>query len=277
LINKVICHIHNIVQTYFRDTISFFLLNPLFLGDASRVTNTWDKTAEFEAISKLPNTTNGEYESYMLQKKLPLKCEFRVHTFSKEIIPRLTYLMQGNRPNGNFSDAENFVNEVLQKLPGVILQGTLIAWDIALTDDDQYYIIEANFPGFHPEFRKGFQTSGFVDDHRYGAIICAWLNYYFYKTFGISVDAIEDSLFLNYLFYRSFIFYLSLFKKANIDLFIGHTNEVPFTFMIYLGEDTNILIVNLIKHFLLVDFKNLYCVIVRDEYFAKIRVLFTNE
>lgn len=147
------------------------------LGDASRSTNTWDKTAEFVGISKLTSVLANNYESYMLQKRLPIRSEFRVHTFSKEIIPALTYLVEGPMKTSNFESVENFIKEVLQNLPDSLLMGTLIAWDIALTDDNHYYIIEGNFTGFHPEYRRGFQTTGYVDDHRYGAIICAWVNF----------------------------------------------------------------------------------------------------
>jgi hypothetical protein len=243
------------------------------LGDASFSTRSWDKTAEFEQLSKLPNH-NGKYESYMLQRKLSIKCEFRVHTFSKDIIPRLTYLVQGHKQTDHFQDAEKFLNDVLQRLPDVILQGTFIAWDIALTDDNQYYIIEANFTGFHPEYRKGFQTTGYVDNYEYGSIICAWINRFFGKKFGVYVYAIEDRLFESHPFYKSFAFYMSLFNNINIDHLTNTTMEAPLTFIIYLGEDTNRLIINLIRHCLLVDFINDYYVIFKDECFLNVRGLF---
>jgi len=244
------------------------------LGDGSFSTKSWDKTAEFEQLSKLPNHTKGKYESYMLQRKLSIKCEFRVHTFSKGIIPRLTYLVQGDKQTDGFQHVEKFLHNVLQNLPDVILLGTFIAWDIALTDDNEYYIIEANFTGFHPEYRKGFQTTGYVDNYEYGAIICAWINRFFGEKFGVYVYAIEDRLFESHSFYKSFAFYISLFNNINIDHLINITAEPALTFIIYLGEDTNKLIVNLIRHCLLVDFVNNYFVIFKDEYFLNVRKLF---
>ncbi|MBB6270582.1 hypothetical protein HDF26_001009 [Pedobacter cryoconitis] len=245
------------------------------LGDASFSNKNWDKTAEFDSISKLHNEPNVEYESYMLQKKLDLQCEFRVHTFSKDIIPGLVYVMQGQIPPDKRTGVEKFVNEVLRKLPDVILQGTMIAWDIALTNNDQYYVIEANFTGFHPEYRAGFQTTGYVDDHHYGSIICAWLNNYFNQKFGVYIDAIDSSLLANYPFYEAFLFYRLILKNEHIDLIKNKTKDNPVSIIIYLGEETNNLIISLIKHFLLVDFADKYYVITKNEYFQKVGELFS--
>lgn len=251
----------------------FFLKETL--GDASFSKNNWDKTAKFDLISKLPNNRSDGYESYMLQKKLDIKCEFRVHTFCKEIIPGLIYVIQGHMPPDRRTGAERFVNEVLQKLPDVILQGTFIAWDIALTNDDQYYIIEANFTGFHPEYRAGFQTTGYVDDHHFGPIICAWLNHYFNEKFGIYIDAVEDSLLSDHQFYRTFLFYRSLFNAGILNIVRDTTKDESVLAIIYLGEDSNESIVRLINHFLLVDYAEMYYVIVKDEYLLKARDLFS--
>lgn len=181
------------------------------------------------------------------------------------------------KKNTNFhQNAVNFVTRVLNHLPNAILQGTLIGWDIALTEDHRYLVIEANFTGFHPEYLAGFQTTGYVDDPRYGAIICAWLNIYFEKQFGVYVDSIEESLFKTYPFYRAFIFYHSLLKRTNVDL-IEFCSKAPLTTIItYLGDQYNILILNLINHFLHVDFAFEYYVIVRDECFSNVNGLFLN-
>lgn len=234
------------------------------LGDASLFTKSWDKTAELDQILKRPDIGIGKYESYMLQKRLPLKCEFRIHTFSKDIIPCLSYIIQRKTPLNKRAGAETFLNGILQKLPNAIMQGTLIGWDIGYTDDDQYYIIEANFTGFHPEYRAGFQTTGLVDDHYYGAIICAWMNIYFRKNFGVYVDTVDDSLFLNYPFYKALIYYISIFKQDHINLFDHNKHQTSAPVIVYLGDVSNKLVFYLIQHFLLVDFAKMYYVIVRN-------------
>lgn len=246
------------------------------LGDASYITQNWDKSSEFEQIALLPSVCTGAYENYMLQKKICIKTEFRIHTFSKDIIPGLSYVSHGKNQSDYHQGLEIFLHDILKKLPDSILSGTLIAWDIAITIDAQYYIIEANFTGFHPEFRKGFQTTGYVDDHRYGSIICAWFNLYFKKYFGIHADSIDDNLFINYPFYRAFIFYMSIFKNEHINLVRNKAKQIESPVIIYLGEDSNELILNLIKHFLLIDFANKYHVIVRDRCFESVFKLFAH-
>lgn len=244
------------------------------LGDASFSTNSWDRTAEFDHISRLHNFSSNNYESYMLQKKLDLKCEFRIHTFYKDVVPCLTYLIQSNRTSGNYPRVEGYINDILQKLPDGLLQGTLIAWDIGLTIDNEYYVIEANFTGYHPEYRAGFQTTGYVDDHHFGPIICAWLNIFFNVKYGIYIDSIENNLFENNPFYNSFIFYMSIFKNAQIDINKNKVRNSLNSAIIYLGDDANKLIVRLIKHFLLVDYAEMYYVIVKEECLLRIQELF---
>lgn len=244
------------------------------LGASSHTTNSWDKTSEFETIARLQGNEHKPYEDYVLQKKLHIKREFRIHTFSKSVIPALSYTTP-TKKNPNFHlNAENFVIKVLNNLPNAIIQGTLIGWDIALTEDHKYFVIEANFTGFHPEYLAGFQTTGYVDDPRYGAIICAWLNIYFEKEFGVYIDSIEESLFKTYPFYRAFIFYHSLLKRTNIDLIERCSTTSLTTIITYLGDQDNILMLNLINHFLHVDFVLKYYVIVRDECFTKVSDLF---
>lgn len=243
------------------------------LGDASYITQTWDKTGDFDQIALLENVSNGKYENYMLQKKVSIKTEFRIHTFYKDIIPGLTYLSQGEKQNYP-RDLDEFLNDILTKIPNSILSGTLIAWDIALNVDNQYYIIEANFTGFHPEYRRGFQTTGYVDDHHYGSIICAWLNVYFEKYYGVYVDSVQENLFDNYPFYKAFVFYMTIFKKDHINLVRNTAKQVECTVIIYLNDDNNQLVINLIKHFSLVHFASKFHVIVRDSYYKAVFRIF---
>jgi hypothetical protein len=244
------------------------------LGDASYATQSWDKTAEFERIALLPTVCTGQYENYMIQKKICIKTEFRVHTFSKDIIPGLSYVSHGENQAPYHQGLNDFLNEILTKIPNSILTGTLIAWDIALTPENHYYVIEANFTGFHPEYRRGFQTSGYVDDHKYGSIICAWLNLYFKEYFGVYVDSLEESLFMKDPFYRAFIFYKSIFKNKHLNLARNNAKRMEYPVITYLGEDSYQLIINLIKHLLLVDLASKYHVIVRDLCFEAVFKLF---
>ncbi|WP_158799930.1 hypothetical protein [Pedobacter sp. L105] len=248
----------------------FFLKKTL--GYGSFTTHDFDKTAEFEDILSSHQETYFYNEKWILQKKLTLDTEFRVHTFNKDIIYGLTFKIQGLNSIDN-SDAEEFVKGVLEKLPDQILQGTLIGWDIGLTNNNKYYVIEANFTGFHPEFGYGFQTSGYVDDHLYGPIICAWLNSYFENKYRVSIASIENSLLSNFSFYKECQFYLSLFRNPDFDTIRNHIS-LPASVVLHLGDASNSRLITLITYFQLVNFVDKYYIIVQKEHFSKVNGLF---
>jgi hypothetical protein len=244
------------------------------LGDASFATKSWDKTNDFEKIIKEPLVIE-EYEKFIIQKKLRLRREFRVHSFCKQVIPLLTYRIP-NTQHFNFDDeAEEFVEDVLSKLPNQITEGTLIAWDIGLTTNDKLYVIEANFTGFHPEYRRGFQTTGYVDNHPYGTIICAWINSYFKKYYRIGVDSIDPVLVANFPFYRDLMHYCDLFDQNCFDrLFSTNDKLTSLSAVMYVNDAEHLRSVNLLNHFLNVDLAEKYYVVVTPSTALSITALF---
>jgi len=244
------------------------------LGDASYVSKNWDRTNEFDDILSQQTSSNEPFEAYIVQKKLQLRREFRVHTFCKEVIPLLTYRIPNTQYFNDHNDAEEFVFSVLGRLPNQITEGTLIAWDIGLTTYGQYFIIEANFTGFHPEYRRGFQTTGYVDNHQYGAVICAWLNNYFCKKYGLFVETIDAELIANYPFYKALLYYNSIFLKNDYITEIFKRQNASLSVIVYLGDVSNVLTLNLLNHFLSVDLADKYYVIVNPLGFDTIKTLF---
>jgi hypothetical protein len=244
------------------------------LGDASFITRSWDKTKEFDDIFPLHSSNNALYESYMLQKKLRLRREFRVHTFCNDVIPMLTYRIPNTQHFNNHHEAEKFVSAVLNKLPAQISKGTLIGWDVGLTSKDEYFVIEANFTGFHTEYRRGFQTTGYVDNHQFGPIICAWLNMYFAKYYGIYIESIDPLLLADYPFYKAFIYYSALFIDNRFDTVMHKQAGISLSVIMYIDDISNVLLLNLLNHFLNVDFADNYYVIVNPVSFLVASALF---
>lgn len=241
----------------------FFLKKTL--GHSSGKTNTFDRTAEFDNIIKRFRHNNScQEEKWILQKKLSLNNEYRIHTFSKDIIFGLTFRTGGVDSSDNKFEAEQFVKGILEKLPATILQGSLIAWDIGLTNNAMYYVIEANFTGFHPEYKYGFQTSGYFQENTYGPIICAWLNHYFKMEYNISFNTVENSLLSEFSFFREFLYYTSIFKDLHLEAAKCRTKSTLLSAIIYLGDSANSAIVTLIIFFCQVKFAELYYVIVEE-------------
>ncbi len=101
-------------------------------------------------------------EDFLIQEKLDIIAEYRVHTVEADVIPMLTFRRYGGGIDAEERHAPNiFVQAIVDRLPSGLLSGMLYGWDVALTKAGKFFIIEANPAGFHPVFRRGFQCSGY--------------------------------------------------------------------------------------------------------------------
>jgi len=240
------------------------------LSECTGKTGTFDRTAEFEQIIHLPQSKyhGNQNEEWILQKKLNLQAEFRIHSFNDDIIYGLTFKVIGLLTLDNYN-AERFVKKILDNLPVTISQGSLIAWDIGLTQDDQYYVIESNFTGFHPKFNYGFQTSGYFQDAPYGPISCAWLNMYIKNKYGFSITKVDSSL-GGIHFFSAFTFYLSLFKSEHFKALENKTENCPLFAIMYINENSNPLLISLIEYLQRAKYAERYYIITTQLFFEEI-------
>jgi len=212
----------------------FFLKSTL--GDGSGRGNSFDRTAQVEEVI---TTQQYDYdEDWILQKKLDLQREFRVHSFGRDVIYGLTMLMT-DMDTKYIPTVEGFVKVILERLPEAIVDGILIGWDIGLTQINEIYIIEANVTGFHPHNNPGFQTSGYFGDFYYGPIMCAWLNNYFKNKCRLSIGSVETKLLQSFDFYKEFMFYNSIFKAHHLDILCNSRFGNSQSAILYIGEDIN--------------------------------------
>lgn len=239
------------------------------LGHRTGQAGSFDRTAELEDIIKFYQEKENQErehqpEQWILQEKLDLNEEFRVHTFGSDLIYGLTFIMAG-MDSSKSSAAEILVQKILASLPATILQGTLVGWDIGITHANEYYIIEANFTGFHPEYYAGFQTSGYFGDPDYGPAMCAWLNNYFRNKYQISIETVEQDLRSSSPFFDEFLYYKSIFTDEHIEVLQNKTKGIRAFAVIYLGKDTIPFLANLIEYFLQEDFATAYFLITSEE------------
>ncbi|MET4142116.1 hypothetical protein [Pedobacter sp. UYP1] len=239
------------------------------LGHRTGQAGSFDRTAELEDIIKFYQEKENQErehqpEQWILQEKLDLNEEFRVHTFGSDLIYGLTFIMAG-MDSSKSSAAEILVQKILASLPATISQGTLIGWDIGITHANEYYIIEANFTGFHPEYYAGFQTSGYFGDPDYGPAMCAWLNNYFRNKYQISIETVEQDLRSSSPFFDEFLYYKSIFTDEHIEVLQNKTKGIRAFAVIYLGKDTIPFLANLIEYFLQEDFATAYFLITSEE------------
>jgi hypothetical protein len=127
-------------------------------------------------------------EQWLLQQRIPIEKEYRVHSLEGDVIPDLTFhrFGSGNIP-GERDRPNQYVEWLLSKLPDAIVGGSLLAWDIALTPGGQLIVIEVNFSGYHPVCGEGFQCSGYYQDVEWGASMIARLLRFVEDTDGVSI------------------------------------------------------------------------------------------
>ncbi|MGN7202677.1 hypothetical protein ACTHQF_00275 [Pedobacter sp. SAFR-022] len=186
------------------------------LGHSSGDDNSFDRTSELQSILQNynPKESRNFDEVWVLQQKLNLKKEFRVHSFGQDVIQGLSFERYGLNATDNFVAPEEFVKHTLAKLPASITHGCLIGWDVGVNFDNQFYIIEANYTGFHPVYKRGFQTSGYFQDNVYGPISCLRLNLYFKNKYGLSLCKINKKLITEFQFMKAMDFHLKLENGA---------------------------------------------------------------
>lgn len=99
-------------------------------------------------------------EQYIIQERVNILEEYRIHSMEGLVIPTLTsHRYSHQKGKINFEKIDEFVQSQLNKLPSSLLYQTILAWDVAKTEEGMI-IIEINIVGFHPYFKRGFQCSG---------------------------------------------------------------------------------------------------------------------
>lgn len=151
-----------------------------------------------EVVPPLPRQPPEQWtlleEEYIVQQRVPIACEYRVHSLEDAVIEDLTYRRYGDavipgerhRPNA-------FVQSLLRRLPDAIVGGSLLAFDIALTPAGSFMLIEVNFSGFHPVFKRGFHCSGYFHDYLSGACDTARLLNHVARADGVQMIVRADT------------------------------------------------------------------------------------
>jgi hypothetical protein len=224
----------------------YFIKGTLSFG--SGATNSFDKTTDFEQILRDHKKNNSfNNEKWIVQKRLNIKKEYRIHTFGKDILYGLTLIVNGANEINDFDQPQEFINSILQKLPSSFLEGSLIGWDVGLTQKGKLYVIEANFTGYHPVYYKGFQTTGCVGDPFCGPIICALFHNYFSNKYGISISSAENTLMEKFPYLEEFFYCCSIFNEEHIKVLFKAKGRVKAIY-IYLDEKTEFHIIKLVGY-----------------------------
>lgn len=132
-------------------------------------------------------------ERWIVQQRVEIATEYRVHSLEEDVVEDLTFRRYEGGAIPGERDAPNaFVRAILGHLPDALVGNSLLAWDVVLQPSGEFAIIEVNFSGFHPEFKRGFHTSGYFHDARWGACDTARLLNHIAQTDGVAVTAVPD-------------------------------------------------------------------------------------
>ncbi|HYL77148.1 MAG TPA: hypothetical protein VEU96_23230 [Bryobacteraceae bacterium] len=185
-----------LLQSLERDFAAGFFVKPA-LGDSSGDHGIQDASeaalAAFLA-APLPDCPRRlEDETWIVQEKVPIEVEYRVHSVEDRAIDDLTLRRYGTGDIPGERDAPNaFVQRLLDRLPGGIVGGSMLGWDVARTPAGAFVVIEVNFAGFHPVHRRGFQCSGYFINEEWGAkSIAHWIRF-MEKSDGFQIELDAD-------------------------------------------------------------------------------------
>lgn len=168
---------------------SVFIKRALNYGSAERK----DADAREECLAALDKGEDVsvvekglEGEVYILQERVEIAKEFRIHTVEGNVAADLTYRRYRGGGTPSEREAVNaFVQEVLDRLPDALVSGVVAAWDVASTPEGQFRVVEVNVTGWHSVYVPGFHCSGYFQG-RWAAPAMAKLAVELERRYGVT-------------------------------------------------------------------------------------------
>ncbi len=135
-------------------------------------------------------------EAWIVQERIPIAREYRVHTMEDSVLLGFTSLRYaaGIVPDDH-SVVEEYVQGLLDQLPDGLIAQSLWAWDVCIDRSERPRVIEVNLAGFHPVRFPGFQCSGFFQDGAIGPDLLAELFAYVSEQYGVEVEVPAQPLY----------------------------------------------------------------------------------
>jgi hypothetical protein len=135
------------------------------------------------------NNTESDLDPYIVQERIPIVREYRVHTVEDQVVEDLILPRYESAPVETeiANRLATFTRECLASMPHALVYDAVCGWDIADTGHG-LIVIEINYTGRHPQWSRGFQTSGFLQEPPDGARhLVTWLRW-MERAYGVSVS-----------------------------------------------------------------------------------------
>jgi hypothetical protein len=128
-------------------------------------------------------------ETWIVQEKIPIAVEYRVHSLEDQVLDDLTFwrYKNGDPPLEEARHLNTYVQSILDRMPAAVVANSLCGWDIALTEQGSFIVVEVNFSGFHPVRPRGFHCSGFFQDRKWGPKSIAHLIQFIERIDGVTI------------------------------------------------------------------------------------------
>jgi hypothetical protein len=187
--------------------------------------------AEIRSGQLLLNSSNTVLEEkWIVQARIDVDVEYRVHTLEDRVISRLTYRYRNTDLELHRAQAEAFVVGVLRRLPAGLIKDSFCGWDIALTKDNRFMVIEINYAGLHTVYRPGYQCSGSLENGPKSPANFALLVAHVQREYGLDVRCLytqADSGDSQSIYFRKVDWWLRLLRIE--DLVDSLTSETKMT------------------------------------------------
>ncbi|MGC9949061.1 MAG: hypothetical protein ABSF64_22055 [Bryobacteraceae bacterium] len=133
-------------------------------------------------------------EEFVVQERVAIRREYRVHTVEDRVIEDLTVRRHhGTVGPGERSAPNRRVQSILDMLPAGLTAGAILAWDVAVTEDGSVSVIEINIGGMHTVYNPGFHASGYYHHKHYGCVYTARLLLFIERTYKCSISVLADA------------------------------------------------------------------------------------
>jgi hypothetical protein len=142
----------------------------------------------------VPVSNSPTDEEFIVQERLAIRHEYRVHTVEDRVIEDLTVRRHAGAVGpGERSGPNAYVQSILERLPAGITAGSILAWDVALTVSGSISVVEVNIGGIHTVHNPGFHSSGYYHHKHYGSVYTARLLKFIERTHDCRIGLIPDA------------------------------------------------------------------------------------
>ncbi|QEH38555.1 hypothetical protein OJF2_71580 [Aquisphaera giovannonii] len=162
-------------------------------GDYGEPEATHEVLASLMRDGRPPAASAPAEEAWVIQERLEIEHEYRVHSLEDLVLPGMTFSRYGPFcVPGDRDEVNAYVASILARLPDALVGESLYAWDIARVAGGGLRVVEANLVGFHPVYERGFQASGFFQYHPQGPPLLVDLLRHAESTYNVRFELLGD-------------------------------------------------------------------------------------